>query len=672
MSYSSDTLCGLFHSQALRYGEGHVFLAGAFDEYGHPAGQFRCITWAQARRQVIDLARGLVSLGVKPHDRCVIFSESRPEWVVADQAIQACAAIGVPLYPTLSTQELAHMVLDSEPSAMIASTRSKADELIAVRNAHEGLKGVPVISMEAWDSDMPSGVFDFAEVMLLGRRKVPASDIEGLISSVTPEDLAAIIYTSGTTGRPKGVMLTQANFMANVLQCTRSELMQRQRARDMHLKALVHLPLCHVYARTADYHVAGLYLGGCLVFARGFDSIPHDLLEVRPNVITSIPRFFEKTYDMVMSAVRRQKPMQRRLFDWALKKGEVYVDAMAAGRRISQSDLAAFGLANMLVFDRLKRIMGMDRLVLALSGGGKLSKEVCTFFRCLNIQLNEGYGLTETSPVINFNDMEILDSDHKGPLYRRLRDRVMERVIDLMVELPAGGVSPYRNPLNALKLGFCYSTVLYNLRVKPGTVGRPTAWTEERIAGDGEILVKGPQVFKGYWKMDEATREAFTEDGFFKTGDIGRFDGEGFLIITDRKKDLFVTSGGKNIAPHPIELELQTSRYIEQACLVGDGRKYVCALIVPDFAELRRFAKGRGISCTDDAGLVGMAEVRDLMRSEVDAVNSKLARYEQVKYFELLSAPFSEETGELTPTLKVKRKVVNEKYRDLIERMYSN
>ncbi|HOM29218.1 MAG TPA: long-chain fatty acid--CoA ligase [Deltaproteobacteria bacterium] len=672
MSYRFDTLCGLFHNQAQRYGEDHVFLSGAFDEHGHPMDTFRNITWAQARRLALDLARGLAALGVKPGDRCVIFSESRPEWVIADQAVQACGAVGVPLYPTLNPVELGQMVLDSEPSVMISSTRDKALELVALRDTHEALAGLPVVTMESWEQEKPGRVFGFLEVMLMGRDKVPLADIEERIRAVTPEDLAAIIYTSGTTGRSKGVMLTHGNFMANVHQCTQSELMQRQRARDLHLKALVHLPLCHVYSRTADYHVAGLYLGGCLVFARGFDTLAEDLLKVRPNVIVSIPRFFEKTYDMVMSSARRMKPARKKVFEWALRKGEVYVEGMATGRRISQADLAAFGLANMLVFDPLKRLMGMDRLVLALSGGGKLSKEVCTFFRSLNIQLNEGYGLTETSPVINFNDVEILDGPKGGPLYRRLRDKVLETTVDLMVELPAKGVSPYRNPINALKLGLCYSSVLYNLRVKPGTVGRPAKWTEERIADDGEILVKGPQVFKGYWKMEEETRQAFTEDGFFKTGDIGRFDEEGFLIITDRKKDLFVTSGGKNVAPHPIELELQSRRFIEQACLVGDGRKYICALIVPDFEEIRRYAKERGVAYTDDADLVSKPEIRSLVKAEVDAVNERLSRYEQVKYFELLSAPFSEETGELTPTLKVKRKVVAEKYKDLIEGMYKH
>jgi long-chain acyl-CoA synthetase len=322
------------------------------------------------------------------------------------------------------------------------------------------------------------------------------------------------------------------------------------------------------------------------------------------------------------------------------------------------------------MFDRMRKMMGMDRLVMALSGGGKLSKEVCVFFRSLNIQLNEGYGLTETSPVINFNEPEIIDSENHGRFYQWYYNKVMDTVVDLMVVKQAQGISPHANPFSAAKLGICYSTLLYKLRVKPGTVGRPVAMTQEKIAPDGEILVKGPQVFKGYWNMPDATRETFTDDGWFKTGDIGKFDEEGFLIITDRKKDLFVSLGGKNIAPHPIEVALQARPYIDQACLVGDGKKYLSALIVPDFDSLARYAEKNGISFSKNDELISRDEIRALLQAEVDHVNAGLNHWEQVQYFALLDHPFSEETGELTPTLKVKRKVVLGKYQDLIESMY--
>jgi len=670
MAYREDTLCGMFHNQSLRYGDDHPFLMGKFDNQGVPIHEYRNITWRQAREEVLDLARGLISLGLGKGDTAVIFAESRPRWIIADQAIQACGAIGVPLYPTVSHEELVYMINDSEPKIVIVSTKDKAEEIVEIRKRDSELKNVPIIVMGPWDDAKRKNVYTFSRIMESGRKNVDLSLVEERIQRVIPDDTVSIIYTSGTTGKPKGVVLTQSNFVSNIIQTTRSEVMVRQKEKDLHLVSLVHLPLCHSYGRTTDYHVAGLYFGGVLAFAQSYDTIARDLLEIRPNVITSIPRFFEKTYDIIKSTISRQKPVYRALFNWAVKQGEIYVDAMARGKRVSLLELNMFGLANMLVFDRLKKMMGMDRLVMAASGGGKLSKDVCTFFRALNIQLSEGYGLTETSPAINFNEPEIIDTEEHGPLYSIFYDWVMNMTTDMMVTKQAQGISPYANPISSIRLGLCYSTVLYKLRVKPGTVGRPVIWTEEKIAPDGEVLVKGPQVFKEYWKLPEETKDSFTEDGWFKTGDVGAFDDEGFLIITDRKKDLFVTSGGKNIAPHPIEVSLLTMPYIDQVCLVGDGRKYLSALIVPDFAELGRYAKKKGIAFKDNTELVHDPSINVLITQQVDAVNRGLARYEQIKYFKILEQPFTIESGELTPTLKVKRRVVFKKYKAQVQEMY--
>ncbi len=670
MAYRDDTLCGLFHNQALLYGDTYPFLMARFDDEGSPVNEFRSITWKQAREQVLDLARGMIALGVGRGDTVAIVSESRPRWIIADQAIQACGAIGVPLYPTSSSEELAYMIRDSRASVIFVSTGTKALEIIDIRERSEDLKDIPIVVMSPWKDSSQKKVYAFGDIITTGRERVPLRDVEERIQRVIPEDIVSIIYTSGTTGKPKGVVLTQHNFISNILQTTRSELMVRQKEKDLHLVSLVHLPLCHSYGRTTDYHVAGLYMGGILAFAESYETIARDLLEIRPNIITTIPRFFEKTYDIIRSSVSRQKPVHRYLFNWAVRKGETYAEAMATGRRISLFQLNLFGLANMLVFDRIKTMMGMDRLVIAASGGGKLSKEICTFFRAMNIQLSEGYGLTETSPIINFNDPEIIDDNRHGRLYKRFFDFIMDLTTDIMVVKQAQGISPYANPLRSLQLGVCYLSVLYKLRIKPGTVGRPVVWTEEKIAPDGEILVRGPQVFKGYWNLPDETEEAFTEDGWFKTGDIGRFDEEGFLLITDRKKDLFVTSGGKNIAPHPIELAFSARPYIEQACLVGDAKKYVTALVVPDFDELSRYAKKHGIVFENNEELLEAPLIKDLIREQVDAVNRDLARYEQIKYYAVLEQPFSIDTGELTPTLKVKRRVVYEKYKERIQSMY--
>ena len=669
MTYRTDTLCGIFHNQALRYGDQFPFLTARFDKEGRPIKDFTSRTWEETREEVIAVARGLMALDVKRFDRVIIFSESRPRWVIADQAIQACGAIGVPLYPTLSEEELAYMMDDSESKVVIVSTQDKA--LMTIKVTRD--KTCPIIiQMAPWEGEKPEGVYTFAEIMSLGARKIAREAVEEWIRQVGPDDVASIIYTSGTTGKPKGVVLTQRNWVANMHQCTASEIMQRVKARDLHLKALVHLPLCHVFGRTSDFHSLGLLMGGELVFAESYQSMSRDLREVRPQVMTTIPRLFEKIYEIVQSTVGRTKPQAQAIYQWSMGKGKLYVDSLATGKRMPPHQLLLFALANILVFNRLKKQMGLDRVVLAISGGGKLSLEICTFFRALGIQLSEGYGLTETSPVINFSAPEPSMQIPRSGIAKVLFDWMMDMTTDLMAVGISRGRSPYRNPLSALKLGLCYYTLAYRVRVKPGFVGRAVFDTVEKIAEDGEILVKGPQVFMGYWKNPKETADAFTADGFFMTGDIGRFDSEGFLQITDRKKELFVTSGGKNVAPHPIEVALVSRPYIDQACLLGDGRKYLTALIIPDFESLKRYAKGTDITYSSDGELALHPEIKALIAKEVEEVNKTLPRYEQVKYFTILNRAFDVASGELTPTLKIKRRVINEKYRDLIEKMYAN
>jgi long-chain acyl-CoA synthetase len=407
-----------------------------------------------------------------------------------------------------------------------------------------------------------------------------------------------------------------------------------------------------------------------LAFARDYKTLQEDLLEIRPNVVTSIPMFFERSFERVKSAVAKQNRLYRIMFSWALKIGELYCDSMATGKKMNLFQLLAFAQANNLIFNRIRELMGLDRLVMALSGGGKLSKEVCTFFRSLGIQLNEGYGLTETSPVINFNEPAFIGEPPTSPLGILLRKKLIDMLTELMVVYQAQGISPYSRPSLGLKLALTYFTLVYKMRVKPGTVGRTVIETEEKIAEDGEILVRGPQIFKGYWRMPEETESVFTDDGWFKTGDIGRFDSDGFLEITDRKKELFVTTGGKNIAPHPIEVSLIARPYIDQVCLIGDNRKFISALIIPDYHGVEKYAGSRNISYSSISELVSKPEIISLIQKEVDVVNAKLARYEQIKTFTILENPFDVTTGELTPTMKVKRRVVYEKYNSTIEQMY--
>jgi len=669
MAYRMDTLCGIFHNQALRYGDQVELLRAKFDKNGNPSSEWHSRTWKETREEAIGLAKGLIVLGLKKGDRIVIFSESRPRWIIADQAIQVCGAIGVPLYPTLTLEELKYMTADSGSKIVIASNQDRAE--MAIKAKAQGVPIEKIIVMCSWNGAKPEGVYTFDEVIALGKGKISDEDVEKNINSVTPDDVASIIYTSGTTGKQKGAILTQKNWVANLHQASNSTLVRRQRELGLHLTFLVHLPMCHVFGRTSDYHVGALQQGGILVFAESFEKIPKNLQEIRPNVVVSIPRLWEKIYDTTKSVVARQNETTKSIFNWALKLGEKYSDAMSNATRMGQIDLLQFALANVLVFNKIKKTAGLDRVVLGISGGGKLSKDVCVFIRSLGIQLSEGYGLTETSPVINFNEPEFnssFDISKAGWFDKKMVDLT----VDLMVTKQAEGLSPYTNPIRSLSLSLAYNTVAHKLQIKPGTVGKPVMWTEEKIAEDGEILVKGPQVFKGYWNLPEATQESFTEDGWFKTGDIGEFDSDGFLRITDRKKELFVTSGGKNIAPHPIELAITAKPYIDQVCLLGDAKKYITALIVPDFSELHRFSKHNGIPAGSDKDLVANDQVKALIQKQVDEVNETLPRYEQIKYYKVLDKPFSVESGELTPTLKLKRRIVLEKYKDDIESLYVN
>ena len=668
MAYRTDTLCGIFHNQALRYGDQVELLRAKLDKNGDPSSEWHSRTWKETRDEALGLAKGLIVLGLKKGDRIVIFSESRPRWIISDQAIQACGAIGVPLYPTLTVEELGYMTSDSGSKIVIASSQDRGE--MALKAKAHGTPIEKIITMCSWNGTKPEGVYTFDEVIALGKGKVSDEELEKKINSVGPDDVTSIIYTSGTTGKQKGAILTQKNWISNLHQCSNSTLLRRQRELGIHLTFLVHLPLCHVFGRTSDYHVGALQQGGILVFAESFEKIPKNLIEVRPNVVISIPRLWEKIYDTTKSIVSRQSQTTQSIFNWAMKLGEKYSDAMATATRMGQIDLLQFALANVLVFNKIKKTAGLDHVILGISGGGKLSKDVCIFIRSLGIQLSEGYGLTETSPVINFNEPEFNGYDPNKAGW--FGNKMIDLTVDLMVTKQAKGLSPYTNPIRALSLSLAYNTVAHKLQIKPGTVGKPALWTEEKIAEDGEILVKGPQVFKGYWNLPDATKEAFTDDGWFKTGDIGEFDKDGFLTITDRKKELFVTSGGKNVAPHPIELAMTAKPYIDQTCLIGDARKYLTALIIPDFPELQRYAKHNGISASSNKELIENDKVKELLKKQVDEVNETLPRYEQIKYYKILDKPFSVESGELTPTLKLKRRIVFEKFKDDIEKMYTN
>lgn len=668
MLYRTDTLCGVFHNQALCFGSDRVFLSAKLTIGGSPTDYYCELTWQQVRDEAMSLARGLIALGVAHGDRVVILSENRPQWIISDQAIQACGAIGVPISPATKPEELAYMLDDCVPHTVIASRIESARLVRTLCNANESLHEVHVIVMEPYEG---YDVFAWNEIMSLGRSRVPLDCVEESIQRVIPSDIASIIYTSGTTGLPKGVVLTQGNWVANMYQCTDSDIMQHLKDSGMAPTALVHLPLSHVYARASDYHVIGLFYGGELVFGGGYETLSKDLLEIRPHIITSIPRFYEKLTENIRYAVSCESKPRRILSRWAFVQGRTFASSLATGKRISALAMLGFYGAHRLVFERIKRSVGLDRLIFAVSGGGKLDKDVCLFLRAMRVELNEGYGMTETGTVTNFNAPAIMAGKPKGVLGSWFYERMMDTVTDLLVVKTSQGISPFAHPFPALKLALAYYAFLYNMRVKPGSVGRALTGTQEKIADNGEILIKGPQVFIGYWRLPEETEEIFTADGWLKTGDIGCLDHEGFLKITDRTREIFVTSGGKNIAPCPIEAALMARPYIEQACLIGEGKKYLTALIVPDIDFFTQYAHNQGLDPTALDELFKRPEIKDLLAQQVEYVNQSLARYEQIKDFCILNRPFDMASGELTPTLKIKRRTVYEHFQTEIDGMYA-
>jgi len=464
-----------------------------------------------------------------------------------------------------------------------------------------------IVVMDAIGEHPDPMVSSFDEVCALGaEHPLTEAEIDARVARTSEDDLAAIIYTSGTTGRPKGVMLTHKNIVS-----------QRAILPEFHFTGddvwMAHLPMCHAYGFSSDLMNAGYHAGTMyLLDSIDTEEIRAGLLQARPTVMNSVPRLWEKLYVQINSILSTRPPAVQKLFQWSREAGQRAYLIRDQGQPLPFGLQLKMGLANRL-FNVVKKQAGLDRLRMCSTGGGPINPDLILFFGAMGINLYQGFGLTETAPTTHVNT----------PRHHKL-----------------------------------------------GTVGQPFPGMEQRIDADGEILIKGPQVMKGYFNNPQATLEAMTEDGFFRTGDIGEIDAEGYLKITDRKKELIITSAGKNIAPQPIESEFNTDRYIEQVAVVGDGRKYVCALVVPEFGALSAWAKEQGISFNNNAELIQQPQVKELMARQVEQVNSRLARYEQIKRFTVLAHPFSEATGELTPTQKLKRRVLEQKYKTEIDGMY--
>lgn len=558
--------------------------------------------------RIRDLSLGLRAIGVARGDRVAIVSESRPEWLLSDLAILTAGAVTVPIYPTLSSAQARYILHDSGARLAIVSTRLQLDKIQEVRHLLPSLEAVVVMDGAAVaPADAPS-VLRLDEVERRGHARMTgewgaAKEFRDAARTVSPDDLATIIYTSGTTGEPKGVMLTHGNLVSNM----------RATTDTLHISqddvALSFLPLSHGFERMVAY--VYLFSGVTLVFAESFDTIGRDLARVRPTILTGVPRVYEKLHARILETARTAGGSKAAIFRWAVNAGLARAKAVLRGRPAGPMTSLKSAIGDRFVFSAIREKLG-GRIRFVASGSAPLDANVMEFFHAIGVPIIEGYGLTETSPILTFN------------------------------------------PLNALRVG---------------TVGRPIPGVELRIADDGEILARGPNIMRGYFNKPDATADVL-RDGWFHTGDIGHIDADGYLTITDRKKDLLVTSGGKKIAPQPVEAVLKRSPLVSEAVLLGDRRKYAAVLIVPDFAALERRLKDLGRPPGTREELVRRADVLALYQEIVDALNRELSQFERIKTIALLPTEFTVESGELTPTLKVKRKVVEQKWRDQIEALY--
>ncbi len=585
----------------------HLFFEAAerFDKpdalQAKSAGQYRPISHRVVLERVRHVARGLRLADVLRGDRVAILSENRPEWAIADYACLTAGLTDVPLYPTLPADQIAYILRDSGAVAIFVSNAEQAAKIASIRRELPALR--TVISFD--DAGAAAGT-TIAALEALGANGENVDTIAAyrhLANEVQPDDLATLIYTSGTTGPPKGVMLTHNNIHSNVVG-TRDKI-----PFDGHDVSLSFLPLSHIFERMGDYMMFAT--GTSIAYAEGFDSVPINMQEVRPTIVLSVPRLYEKMYARILQNALASGALKRRIFFWARAVAGRWADVTLAGEKPNRLLAKEYAIAQRFVFSKIKERAG-GRLRYFVSGGAPLAPEINRFFYAIGLTILEGYGLTETSPVIAVNTPDAF---------------------------------------------------------RIGTVGKPIPGVEVKIAADGEILTRGPHVMKGYYNAPAATAEAIDSEGWFHSGDIGELR-DGFLAITDRKKDIIVTAGGKNIAPQPIENRVKTNKYVSQAVMIGDKRKFPSLLIVPNFEQLEAWAKQRNLLWTDRSQLLTMPTIQAKMNKEVMAELEGLAHFESPKKIGLLEHDFSLDRGELTPTQKVKRRVVDQHYKQLIDSLY--
>ena len=617
-----ETLTELFLNLSHKYSESDKT---PFHFKPAPDKPYEPILWDQVTDDVYSIATYLMERGIQKGDRVGILSENRYEWAAVDLAIQLVGGINVSLYTTLPAHQCEYILKDSGTKIFFVSTGLQLKKAVEVFENCDELEQVVAFDEPTLKHLMDNDFVQMYDDMLIegGKHIEKHKDaIKQRSKEVEPSDVATLIYTSGTTGQPKGAMLTHNNIVSNV------------KAAIQHIywddtdRLLSFLPLCHSFERTAGYY-AMISSGVEIYYAESVDTVSRNMPEVKPTIMISVPRLFEKMYTLIVKSVEEGSDTKKKIFDWAVETGQKYAEGKRGLVTVQKK------IADKLVFDKLKERTG-GHVRLFVSGGAALPPEIDTFFQCAGMNILQGYGLTETSPVMAANQPG------------------KEKVGAVGTIIPGVTVG-----IQSLENGEILATI--------SGEDYPTDLSSE----EGEILCKGPNVMKGYWNNEKATKEMIDDDDWLHTGDVGKFE-DGFLKITDRIKHMIVNAGGKNIYPGPIEDLFKTSKWIDQIVVVGEAQNYMAAIIVPDFEVVGKWAKEQGLSFKGNEELIELEEVKDIYKKELRAFSKELASHEKVRDFRLVANEFTVETGEITPTLKVKRRVIADKYGHLIEDIFKD
>ena len=617
-----DTIAELFHNLHHKYsGKNKTVFAykpGTNDPYIE-------LDWDRFHKDVYNLAAYYIEKGVKPGDRVAILSENRYEWSVFDMALQIVGGINVSLYATLPPNQCAYILKDSGSKIFLVSTAIQLKKAVDIFDECK-----ETTSVIAFDVPQNRSLIDYNYVHMFDSVLDEGSkvldkhmvEIKKRTKAIKPSDISTLIYTSGTTGEPKGVMLTHDNIVSNIVNAlSMLDLNDQDRS-------LSFLPLCHSFERTGGYY-GMLSVGAEIFYAESIDTVSKNLLEARPSVVISVPRLFEKIYNLVLKSVQEAGGSKQKIFNWATKVGLDYVKGK---RGFTSIQLA---IADKLVFSKLRERFG-GRVKLFISGGAALPADIGNFFAAAGMRIVEGYGLTETSPVMTINP---------------------------------GGKQRYGTVGHVIPGVTVAIQKVDNNKIIAELSGNQ--YPSNLSSAEGEILCKGPNVMQGYWGKKKETKEVIDNDGWFHTGDIGKFD-QGYLMITDRLKHMIVNAGGKNIYPGPIEDMMKSSVWIDQVVALGEAQNFMAALIVPDLEVCKSWCRQNNVSFGSDEDLINLNEIKDFIDKEMNVFNKKLASHEKIRQFRLISTPFTIDGGELTPTLKIKRRVIYDRYSDLIKEIYKD